>query len=77
VSPKITCSSSLGSNDPYQLLQKVSKNPHAFAIHSNMPKTRNAIFWPLKKQTIQVIYSTLIHPCFTLKYTLFQNIVPL
>ena len=37
------CSGSLESYDPYLLLQKVSKYPHAFAIHCNMPKTKNAI----------------------------------
>jgi hypothetical protein len=38
----------LESYDPYLLLQKNSKNLHAFAIHENIPKTRKAIFWPLK-----------------------------
>jgi hypothetical protein len=39
---------SLESYDPYLLAQKVSKYPHAFAILNNMPKTRKAIFSPLK-----------------------------
>jgi hypothetical protein len=38
----------LESYNPYLFPQKVSKIPHAFAIHSNMPKTQKAIFWPLK-----------------------------
>jgi hypothetical protein len=37
VNLKTTSFSSLESYSPYLLLQKVSKNPHAFAIHSNMP----------------------------------------
>jgi hypothetical protein len=48
VNPKTTRSGSLESYDPYLLPQKVSKNLHAFAIHSNIPKIQNAIFWPLK-----------------------------
>jgi hypothetical protein len=38
VNPKTTCSGSLESYNPYLFPQKVSKNPHTFAIH-NMPKT--------------------------------------
>jgi hypothetical protein len=38
VNPRIIYNGSLESYNPYQLIQKVSKNPHAFAIHSNMLK---------------------------------------
>jgi hypothetical protein len=39
MNPTTPCSGSVESYDPYLLHQKVSKNPPAFAIHSDMPKT--------------------------------------
>lgn len=44
----LACNGSLESYGPYPLFQKVSKNPHIFAIHRSMPKILKAIFWPLK-----------------------------
>jgi hypothetical protein len=48
VNPTTPWSYSLKSYNPYLLLQKVFKYPHAFAVHCNMPKSQKAIFWPLK-----------------------------
>jgi hypothetical protein len=44
MSPKVTYSVSLESYHLYLQPQKVSKTPHTFAIHTNMPKTQKAIF---------------------------------
>jgi hypothetical protein len=44
VNPETTYNGSLESYSPYLLLQKVSKKPHTFAIHSNMPKNTKGHF---------------------------------
>jgi hypothetical protein len=43
------CRGSLESYDPYLLPQKVSKYPHAFAIHCNMPKIPKGHFLAIEK----------------------------
>jgi hypothetical protein len=49
MNPTTPCSGSVESYDPYLLPQKVSKYPHAFAIHCNMPKIPKGHFLAIEK----------------------------